>query len=86
MANHNTISHTDSYGTTIGGTAKRNGIQIAGSIGENVAGGTFSFKYLLVGLANSGGHRANMLDTWAKMGVGYAVKDGQVYYVQVFGE
>lgn len=29
MANHNIISHTDSYGTTIGGTAKRNGIQLA---------------------------------------------------------
>lgn len=41
---------------------------------------------LLVGLANSGGHRANMLDNWTKMGIGYAVKNGQVYYTQVFGE
>ncbi len=29
MATHNIISHTDSQGTTIGGTAKRNGIQLA---------------------------------------------------------
>jgi uncharacterized protein YkwD len=86
MAEHNNLSHTDSYGDKISGTAKRNHIQLAGSIGENIAGGNINFKMLLVGLANSGGHRANILDDWKKMGVGYAVKDGQVYYGQVFGE
>lgn len=86
MAEHHTVSHTDSVGDTIIGTAKRNHIQIAGSVGENVAGGNVSFRVLLIGLENSGGHRANMLDVWKKMGVGYVVKDGQVYYAQVFGE
>lgn len=86
MALHNNLSHTDSNGNKIGGTAKLNKIMIAGAVGENIAGGNISFKVLLIGLANSGGHRANMLDIWSKMGIGYAVKDGQVYYAQVFGE
>lgn len=37
MAEHRNISHTDSYGDKIVGTAKRNGIRIAGGLGENVA-------------------------------------------------
>lgn len=86
MAKNRNISHTDSFGDKISGTAKRSGIRIAGGIGENVAGGNVYFKTLLVGLANSGGHRANMQGDWTKMGVGYAVNDGVVYYVQVFGE
>lgn len=84
MADHNNLSHTDSNGDKISGTAKRNNLKITGAIGENIAGGNISFKVLLIGLANSGGHRANMLDAWKHMGVGYAVKDGQVYYAQVF--
>lgn len=86
MAKYNNISHVDSYGDKINDTAKRNGIRIAGGVGENVAGGNIHYKVFLIGLANSGGHRANMLDPWKKMGVGYTVKDGQAYYVQVFGE
>lgn len=86
MALHNNLSHTDSSGNKIGGTAKNNNIMIAGVVGENIAGGNINFKVLLIGLANSGGHRANMLDDWKNMGVGYVVKNGQVYYTQVFGE
>ncbi|MDD5198011.1 MAG: CAP domain-containing protein [Candidatus Gracilibacteria bacterium] len=86
MALHNNLSHTDSNGNKINGTAKHNNIMIAGVIGENIAGGNISFKVLLIGLANSGGHRANMLDDWKNIGIGYVVKDGQVYYTQVFGE
>lgn len=86
MATHSIVSHNDSFGEKIDGTAKRHKVSYAGTIGENVAGGNISYKILLVGLSKSGGHRANMLDTWSTMGVGYAVKDGQVYYVQVFGE
>jgi len=86
MAIHNSLSHTDSYGGKINDTAKRNNIKITGSIGENIAGGNINFRVLLVGLANSGGHRANMLESWTKIGIGYAVKNGQVYYAQVFGE
>lgn len=86
MATHNNLSHTDSNGDKIAGTAKRNNIEVTGGVGENIAGGNINYKALLIGLANSGGHRANMLDSWKKMGIGYTVQDGQVYYVQVFGE
>jgi len=27
-----------------------------------------------------------MLGDWGKVGIGYIVKNGKVYYVQVFGE
>lgn len=37
MADHNYISHTDSFGEKIDGTAKRNNIEVA-SVGENIAG------------------------------------------------
>ncbi len=86
MATHNNLSHTDSQGENIGGTAKRNGIKVTGWIGENIAGGNIGFRILLIGLANSWWHRANMLDEWIKMWVGYVIKDGQIYYAQVFGE
>lgn len=86
MAVHNNLSHWDSNGDRISGTAKRNGISLTGSIGENVAGGNVGHEVLLIGLAYSGGHRENMLGGWQKIGIGYAVKNGQVYYAQVFGE
>lgn len=38
MADNNYIGHVDSSGTRILGMAKRNKIEITGSIGENVAG------------------------------------------------
>lgn len=53
MAIHNSISHWDSYGERISGTAKRNGLRLAGSIGENVAGGNVGYNVLLVGLSYS---------------------------------
>jgi len=39
MVDHNYLGHTDSAGQSIVGTAKRNGIRLSGSVGENVAGG-----------------------------------------------
>lgn len=38
MAANNNLSHTDSHGDKISGTAKRNSIKIAGAVGENIAG------------------------------------------------
>ena len=69
MADHNYVGHDDSRGEKIGHTAKRAGIPVTGSLGENVAGGSVGFDYLLAGLSLSGGHRANMLGPWKKMGV-----------------
>jgi len=49
MAEHNYLSHYDSQGEKITGTAKRNGISLSGnSIGENVAGGNVSSDILLI--------------------------------------
>lgn len=86
MASHNYVGHDDSTGQKITGTAKRAGIQVYGSVGENVAGGSVGTDFLLAGLSLSGGHRSNMLGDWSKVGVAAVVKNGQTYYVQVFGE
>jgi uncharacterized protein YkwD len=86
MAANNYVGHDDSHGEKIVGTAKRMGIPLSGSVGENVAGGSVSTEFLLAGLALSGGHRANMIGDWGHMGIGAVVKDGLTYYVQVFGE
>ena len=86
MASHNYVGHDDSSGQKITGTAKRAGIQVYGSVGENVAGGSVGTDFLLAGLSLSGGHRSNMLGDWSKVGVAAVVKNGQTYYVQVFGE
>ena len=61
MADHNYVGHDDSAGQKITGTAKRAGIEISGSVGENVAGGSVGTDFLLAGLSLSGGHRSNML-------------------------
>ncbi len=86
MADNNYIGHVDSSGTRILGIAKRNKIEIMGAIGENVAGGEINMEKLFAELQMSAWHRANMLDTWTGVGFWYVEKNGQVYYVQVFGE
>ena len=72
----------------IDGMAKRNNINIGvGSLGENVAGGNQNLEVLFAGLTMSAGHRMNILGAkWQHVGIGYAEKDGNVYYVQLFGE
>lgn len=86
MATHNNLSHTDSHGDLINVTAKKNNIKVVWSLGENISWGNESFRILMIGLSNSGWHRGNMLGNWGKVGIGYTVKDGMVYYVQVFEE
>lgn len=86
MADNAYVGHDDSRGQKIPGTAKRAGIPIVGSVGENVAGGSVGSDFLLAGLSLSGGHRSNMLGEWTKIGVASVVRGGMTYYVQVFGE
>ena len=52
MADHDYISHTDSYGEKIDATAKRNKIAVA-NIGENIAGGNVHYNILMLGLSHS---------------------------------
>jgi len=55
-------------------------------IGENVAGGNQGDTILFEGLKLSGSHRYNLLSPeWKKVGIGYAIQDGNVYLVQIFG-
>ena len=86
MADHNYVGHDDSKGEKITGTAKRAGVALLGGVGENVADGSVSTDFLLAGLALSGGHRANMLGEWTKMGAAAVEKNGLTYYVQVFAD
>lgn len=86
MSDNNYVGHIDSQGEYIRETAKRAGFAIAGSLGENVAGGTVSASFLQAGLSLSGGHRANMLGNWTKVGIGIVIKNGKVHLSEVFGE
>lgn len=86
MSDNNYVGHVDSEGEYIRDTGKRIGIEIPGSIGENVAGGTVSASFLQAGLSLSGGHRANMLGAWSKVGIGVVIRNGKVHVSQVFGE
>jgi uncharacterized protein YkwD len=87
MANDDYVGHYTKGGQDILSFAKSRGIKITGSVGENVAGGNVSDIALQDGLEESGSHRYNMIDpSWTKAGIGYALKDGKVYMVQVFGE
>ena len=47
MAENNYVGHNDSAGQKINGTAKRAGIAVSGSMGENVAGGSVGSDFLL---------------------------------------
>ncbi len=50
MSDHGYVGHPDSQGVFILDTAKRAGITVRGSVGENVAGGTVSASFLQAGL------------------------------------
>jgi rare lipoprotein A (peptidoglycan hydrolase) len=73
MSDNDYVGHVDSEGVYIRDTGKRVGIDIAQSIGENVAGGTVSASFLQAGLSLSSGHRANMLGDWSKVGIGVVI-------------
>jgi Lytic transglycolase/Cysteine-rich secretory protein family len=61
MASNKYVWHQDSQWMYAFGLAESLGIEIIGSIGENVAWGTVGARYLQAGLSLSPGHRLNML-------------------------
>ncbi|MBX9809229.1 CAP domain-containing protein, partial [Candidatus Gracilibacteria bacterium] len=87
MAEYNYVGHTTQNGMGILEFASFAGITIKGSIGENVAGGNISDLSLQDGLEESGSHRHAMTeDKYKKIGIGYVLKNGKTYLVQLFGE
>ncbi len=85
MADNDYIGHWTPDWLDILGFADSLGIDIEGSIGENVAGGNVSDRALQDGLEESGSHRYNMLDDgWKYVGIGYIVKQGKTYMTQIF--
>jgi uncharacterized protein YkwD len=85
QAQHNTMSHDGSNGSTPWDRSKAAGYNFA--IGENVAMGYRDAAAVMDGWMNSPGHRANILNCDAKaIGVGLAkASDGSPYWTQMFG-
>jgi uncharacterized protein YkwD len=85
QAEHNTMSHDGSNGSTPWDRSKAAGYDNA--IGENVAMGYRDAASVMDGWMNSPGHRANILNCSAKaIGVGLAkASDGSPYWTQLFG-
>jgi uncharacterized protein YkwD len=85
QADHNTMSHTGSDGSTPWDRSKRAGYDQA--IGENVAAGYRTPADVMNGWMNSDGHRANIVNCSAKaIGVGRApAGNGTLYWTQLFG-
>ncbi|MEV4623638.1 CAP domain-containing protein [Asanoa sp. NPDC049573] len=85
QAQHNTMSHDGSDGSTPWDRSKAAGYDNA--IGENVAMGYRDAAAVMDGWMNSPGHRANILNCSAKaIGVGLAkASDGSPYWTQMFG-
>jgi len=52
--------------------------------GENIAAGYTTPAAVMEGWMNSPGHKANILGDYEKLGVGVYVKDGRVYWAQMF--
>jgi uncharacterized protein YkwD len=88
MAKFNYLWHYDTQGRAIREFWVARGIEIQWLLGENVAGGSWiPYETLLVGLAESGGHRSNMVDVRFKKVWFWAMQSkGSIYYVQVFWE
>ncbi len=87
MATHQYVGHITPDGMGILSFADSLGIDLIGAVWENVAGGNISDLSLQDGLEESGSHRYNMINPiWKHIGIGYVLKDGRTYLVQVFGE
>ena len=84
MANNNYFSHTSpTYGSPFD-MLKQFGVSYR-TAGENIAKGQRSPEAVMNGWMNSEGHRANILNgNYTKLGVGYTVKNGTTYWVQMF--
>ncbi len=87
MATYNYVWHTTHGGLDIIEFATSKNISITGTIGENVAWGNVSDTSLQDWLEESGSHRSNMIDPdWWHVGIGYVLKNGRTYLVQIFGK
>ena len=78
------FSHTRPDGTSCFTIFSEYGISNRGG-GENIACGYANPQSVMDGWMNSSGHKANILNSSFKsIGVGYYVKDGRKYWVQLF--
>ena len=78
------FSHTRPNGTSCFTIFSEYGISNSGG-GENVACGYSSPQSVMDGWMESSGHKANILNSnFKSIGVGYYVKDGSKYWVQLF--
>lgn len=84
MADKGYFDHTSpTYGTPFQ-MLKSLGISYR-SAGENIAKGQKTPEAVMNAWMNSSGHRANILNSsYGKLGVGYVVKNGTTYWVQIF--
>jgi uncharacterized protein YkwD len=87
MATYDYVGHTTHAGLDIIAFADSQRIDIRGTIWENVAWGNVSDKSLQDGLEESGSHRSNMIDPdWGHVGIGYILRNGRTYLVEIFGK
>lgn len=87
MVDKGYVWHISPDGLDILEFSKKKGFIFSGAIGENIASWNVSDPFLQKGLEDSGSHRMNMLRSeWKKIWIGYAIKNGQTYVVQIFGE
>ena len=78
------MSHTGSDGSSLAERLARVGFSSRAS-GENVATGQTSAASVMSAWMNSPGHRANILSSNTRLGVGFAAgADGRTYWTQVF--
>lgn len=84
MAWSNKFSHDRPNGSSCFSVLNDFGISYY-SAGENIAWGYWDAASVSEGWKNSPGHYANMISSdFSKIGVGYAVVDGERYWVQLF--
>ena len=87
QADHSSMSHNGSDGSTVGERAGRAGYAGWYRLGENVAYGYPDIASVMAGWMGSSGHKANILDgRFTHLGVGRARSGtGPWYWTQVFG-
>lgn len=87
MAKYEYVRHDAQNGLYIGDFGKSFGIELLPPYGENVAGGSVSDIELQDGLEESGSHRHSMIaKQYEKVGIGYVLRNGRTYLVQIFGK
>ena len=77
------FSHTRPGGSSCFSVLEEYGVSSVAR-GENIAYGYSSPARVVEGWMDSAGHRANILGDYEQLGVGVAVKNGTVYWAQMF--